>query len=41
MAAIASPAPSRLARAFARRGVHYGWVVVGVLFVAERTGLVR
>src|SRR3954452_23427777 len=34
MAAIASPVPSRLARVFARHGVHYGWVVVGVLFVA-------
>jgi sugar phosphate permease len=34
MAVLASPAPSRLARALARRGVHYGWVVVGVLFLA-------
>jgi MFS family permease len=34
MAALAVPTPSSLARLLARRGVHYGWVVVGVLFLA-------
>jgi MFS family permease len=34
MAVLGAPAPSRLARMLAQRGVHYGWVVVAVLFLA-------
>src|SRR3712207_4465091 len=38
MAVLAAPAPSRLAQALARRGVHYGWIVVAVLFLAMLVG---
>jgi len=27
------PAPTRLAGALARRGIHYGWIIVGAMFV--------
>src|SRR3712207_6507469 len=33
MAVIAAPSAPRLASALARRGVHYGWLVVGVTFL--------
>jgi MFS family permease len=34
VAVISIPAPTRLARALSRRGIHYGWIVVAAMFIA-------
>jgi len=34
VAVLSVPAPTRLASALSRRGIHYGWIIVGAMFIA-------